>query len=325
MLLKGEHCEPRQHSISPVDNIPDTPPGLMKRANKGKMSFSIEKILDHFGLFKRPFSLAPDPEFLFLSEAHQRAKSALEYGLVARSPITLVTGEIGAGKTLLLRDFMNHIEEDVRIGLVANASPADRTEMLRLILYALDQVPPEGDSYATYYAALETFLVEEYRQGRRVVLIFDEAQNLDWSSLEHLRMLTNINFAEHELLQLMLIGQSELRDMIMRPDLRQLAQRVSASMHLPGLTHEDVGHYITHRLNLAGAGRQIFDDTTCDLIHVTTGGTPRLINQLCDYALLYAYAEGETVVTAEAVQADTEDGVLLVAHGHQAAHQRAAE
>ncbi|MEM7731343.1 MAG: AAA family ATPase [Pseudomonadota bacterium] len=289
------------------------------------MSFSIEKILDHFGLSKRPFSLAPDPDFLFLSAAHQRAKSALEYGLVARSPITLVTGAIGAGKTLLLRDFMNHIEEDLRIGLVANASPADRTEMLRLILYALGQKPPDGDSYATFYAALEAFLVDEYRDGRRVVLIFDEAQNLDWSSLEHLRMLTNINFAEHELVQLMLIGQSELRDMIMRPDLRQLAQRVSASMHLPGLSRDDVGSYITHRLALAGAAYEIFDEPTHALIYEATGGTPRLINQLCDYALLYAFAEGETTVTAEAVNTVTEDGVLLVAHGHQGEHQRAAE
>ncbi|MEO0771799.1 MAG: AAA family ATPase [Pseudomonadota bacterium] len=290
------------------------------------MSFSIDKILDHFGLTKRPFSLAPDPAFLFMSAAHQRAKSALEYGLVARSPITLVTGEIGAGKTLLLRDFMNEIEEDVRIGLVANASPADRTEMLRLILYALGRVPPEGDSYATLYDALEGFLVDEYREGRRVVLIFDEAQNLDWSSLEHLRMLTNINFAEHELVQLMLIGQSELRDMIMRPDLRQLAQRVSASVHLPGLTREDVGAYIAHRMALAGADHPVFEEPTHDLIFDATQGTTRLINQLCDYALLYAFAEGETVVNADAVNTVTGDGVLLVSHSAgMAAPSKAAE
>lgn len=275
------------------------------------MSFTLQSVLDHFGLEKRPFTLVPDPEFLFMSSQHLRAQAVLDYGIMSCAPITLITGDIGAGKTTILRELLTRSPEDLNVGLIANAAPADRVEMLRLILFSLGQVAMETDSYANLYAQLEVFLVEEYRAGRRVVLVFDEAQNLDRNSLEHLRMLTNINFAEHELVQLVLIGQPELQETVNRSDLKQLAQRISAHVFLSGLTEEDVSAYIKHRLAVAGLERDVFEPDTFRMIFERTGGTPRLVNQLCDYALLYAYGDGEQTVSIATLEKVLEDDFMM--------------
>lgn len=281
------------------------------------MNFNFNFYLEHFGLHRRPFTLVPDPGFMFWSRAHRKARAVLEYGLISRSPITLVTGEVGSGKTTLLRDLLQSVGEELLIGLISNSAASSRLDLLRLILNALDQEIREEESYATLNRRLEDLLVEEYGKGRRVVLIFDEAQNLGRDSLEHLRMLTNINFADHELVQLVLVGQPELRDIIMRSDMTQLAQRISASVFLPRLTDADVETYVSHRLSVAGAQQAVFLPGTFPMIRQATGGIPRLINQLCDFALLYAFEAGAHTVDEAAVQEVLDDNLFFCAgRGH---------
>ena len=263
-----------------------------------------------FGLTERPFSLVPDPDFLFWSAPHKRAFSMLEYGILTRAPITLITGEVGAGKTTLLHHLLAGAGDDVRIGLVANAH-GDRGELLRWVLLALDQPALPTETYVELFGRFQQFLIAEYAAGRRVILIFDEAQSLSRESLEELRMFTNINSGKDELLQLVLVGQPELRDMVRRPDLTQFAQRVSSAFHLPAMDAPTVRAYIRHRLKIAGAKGDIFSVTAADLIHEATGGVPRMVNQLCDLSLVYAYTKEASRVTRLTVQQVLEDGVFF--------------
>lgn len=266
----------------------------------------------HFGLTERPFSLVPDPDFLFWSPAHKRAYAMLEFGLVTRAPITLITGEVGAGKTTLLHHLLKSLSEEVRVGLIANAH-GDRGELLRWVLMALDQAVAPQLGYVDLFAQFQQLLISEYAAGRRVILIFDEAQNLSRESLEELRMFTNINSNKDELLQLVLVGQPELRDIIHRPDLTQFAQRVAASFHLPAMDPPTVRSYIDHRLRKAGAAREIFSPDACALVADASGGVPRLVNQLCDLALVYAFTKNAARVTRITVEQVLEDGVFFAA------------
>lgn len=275
------------------------------------MSFTLDIYTRHFGLTERPFTLVPNPEFLYWSGVHRRAAAVLEYGIVTRAPITLITGEIGSGKTTILRHLLRGSDDAVTIGLISNARTGGGETLLNWVLSALDQEVQPGASHMALYRQFETFLLEEYAEGRRVVLIFDEAQNLDAGALEDIRMLTNINSDEDELLQLVLVGQPELRDMIMRPDMTQLAQRIAASFFLPALNEPDVSAYIQHRLEVAGATRQIFEEDAVTLVQSVTGGVPRLVNQLCDFALLYAFEAGTETVTRASVQQVLDDGIFF--------------
>lgn len=277
------------------------------------MTFNLDVYLDHFGLHSRPFTLVPDPKFVFWSRQHRKVQALLEYGLMSRAPVTMVVGEVGSGKTTLVRELLSKIDDDLQIGFVANAAPTDRVDMLRLTLHALGVEFADEATYTALYRTLESYLVEQYGAGRRVVLIFDEAQNLGRESLEHLRMLTNINFADHELVQLVLVGQPELQDIIMRPDMTQLAQRVSASVYLKGLQEDDIEGYVRHRLSLAGAQREIFEPDTFALIYEVTGGVPRLINQVCDFSLLYAFVEERQTVCVDTVQNVLDDNLFFCA------------
>ena len=245
----------------------------------------------HFGLRERPFSLVPDPTFLFWGQAHRRAFTVLEYGLMTRAPITLLTGEVGAGKTTLLQHLLADMEDDLTIGLVSNAQ-GDQGELLRWVLHAFDQPAPPDRTYVDLFDQFQRFLLEEYASARRVILIFDEAQHLGRRALEELRMYTNINSVKDEILQLVLVGQPELRDMVAQPDLTQFAQRVAVSFHLPALTARDVSDYLAHRLEVAGGRGDLFAPGAALLIHDCTGGVPRLINQLADLTLLYAFTDG---------------------------------
>ena len=278
------------------------------------MNRSPDIYTSYFGLTERPFSLVPDPGFLFWSALHSNAFSILEYGILTRAPITLITGEVGAGKTTLLHHLLRSVGEDVRIGLVANAH-GDRGELLRWVLLALNQPAQAQDTYVDLFGRFQTYLIEEYAAGRRVILIFDEAQNLSRESLEELRMFTNINSNKDELLQLVLVGQPELRDMIRRPDLTQFAQRVSAAFHLGPMDATMVRGYIRHRLAVAGATGPLFSAAACDLIHGQTGGVPRLVNQLCDLAMVYAFGKGARRVSPLTVQQVLNDGVFFAARG----------
>ncbi|KIC45514.1 ATPase [Ruegeria sp. ANG-S4] len=271
------------------------------------MCSSLDIYTDHFALSERPFSLLPDPDFLYWSASHQRAYTMLEYGILTRAPITVITGEVGTGKTTLLHHLLKSVSDDVTVGLIANAH-GDRGELLRWVLMALNQPAPAEMNYVDLFSAFQSFLIEEYARGHRVILIFDEAQNLSAESLEELRMFTNINSNKDELLQLVLVGQPELRDIIHRPEMRQFAQRVASSFHLTVMGAKTVGKYISHRLYVAGAERNLFSTTAMKLIHDATGGVPRLVNQLCDLSMVYAFTRGNQSITRHTVQQVLDDG-----------------
>lgn len=275
------------------------------------MDSTLDIYTDFFGLSERPFSLVPDPDFLFWSDAHERAYSMLEYGIVTRAPITLITGEVGAGKTTLLHHLLRSVSSEVQIGLISNAH-GDRGELLRWVLMALNQDAPANETYVDLFGRFQTYLIEEYSLGRRVILIFDEAQNLSRESLEELRMFTNINANKDELIQLVLVGQPELRDLVRQPGLRQFAQRVSSAFHLSAMDRRTVRNYITHRLAVAGATSTVFHLSARDLIFEVTGGVPRLVNQLCDLSMVYAFTKGNKTVTRLTVQQVLDDGTFFV-------------
>lgn len=276
------------------------------------MTHALSFYLDHFSLRERPFSLAPDPEYLFWSPEHRGAFAMLDYGLSTRAPITLLTGDIGAGKTTLVHHFIGTLDADTTIGLISNARPGVN-DVLRRVCAALDLAVPQGTDAADQFTIIQNFLLDQHRQGRRVLLIIDEAQNLDRDALEDLRMLTNINSGRDEVLQLLLVGQPELRDMVRRADLVQFAQRVAASYHLPKLDSTATGAYIASRIRHAGGNPGIFSRQAAQLVHDATDGVPRLVNQLCDLSLTYAYAENLQMVKRETVQRVLDDGVFFAA------------
>lgn len=266
--------------------------------------------LQRFGLGERPFALAPDPAFLVWSPEHRGAYAMLDYGLGSRSPITLLTGEIGAGKTTLIHHLIDTLDEDITTGMISNARPGVN-DILRRVCAALGVAVAPGADSADQFAAIQDFLLAEHRAGRRVLLIIDEAQNLGVEALEDLRMLTNINAGRDEVLQLLLSGQPELRATVRRPDLQQFAQRVAASYHLPRLDAQATAEYIATRLKLAGGQPGVFSRQAAAAVHAATGGTPRLINQLCDLSLTYAFAQEQPMVTRATVEQVLADGVFF--------------
>lgn len=269
-----------------------------------------EFFAQHFGLTERPFTLLPDPDFLYWSTAHKRAYAVLEYGVMTRAPITVITGEVGAGKTTLLQRLLQNFDDDTVIGLISNAQ-GSRGELLQWVLNALGLVSDPSSEYVTKFQILQDFVIAQYGEGRRVLLVIDEAQNLSVEGLEELRMLTNINSNKDELLQLILVGQPELRDLITKHELRQFAQRVSASYHIPALDLEATEAYIRHRLKHAGGTGTEFSDAAIELIYWQSGGVPRLINKLADFAMVYAVTADQTSVEAATVEEVLGDGIFL--------------
>lgn len=268
--------------------------------------------MDFFGFRERPFTLVPDPDFLFWSGQHRRAYSVLEFGVLSRAPITLITGGVGCGKTTLLRALLRQFGPRVTVGLISN-SQGDRGELIQWVLNSLGVSFNPEDGYVQQFQQLQDFLIDEYAAGRRVVLIFDEAQNLSGESLEELRMLTNINSGKDELLQLVLIGQTELRDMVLKPSLRQLAQRIAASFHLQPLDAKSVYEMIVYRLRSAGGTGNEITAGAAKMIHSASRGVPRLVNQLCDMALLYAWSTDHPRADEQVVQSVLDDGVFFAA------------
>jgi len=265
------------------------------------MSSTLKIYNDHFGLAERPFTLLPDPDFIYWSESHTRAYAMLEYGMLTHAPITVITGEIGAGKTTLLRHLLRSLPDEFTVGLISNAQ-GNRGELLHWVLMALGVQTDMHASYVQLFGQFQDFLIEEYATGRRTMLIFDEAQNLSTETLEELRMFSNINADKDELIQLVLVGQPELRELISQPRLVQFAQRVAAEYHLPGMSAQAVRDYIEHRLHVAGATREIFTPAACECVHLASRGIPRLVNQICDYALVYAFTDGLDVVDASVIE-----------------------
>ena len=256
---------------------------------------------EYFGLNGRPFSLLPNPDFLYWSEAHTRAYAMLEYGLATAAPITVITGEVGAGKTTLIRHLLRSAPSDLRFALISCAH-GQRSRLLNWVLLALGKPAAPRAPYVELFPKFERLLKDELAAGRRTVLIFDEAQNLSAAMLEELRSFSNINVDRDEVLQIVLVGQPELREVISRPRLLPFAQRVSADFHLPGMPSQGVRKYIEHRLRIAGAQREIFTPAACEAVFAASRGLPRLINQICDYALVYAFAQELPVVHADLIQ-----------------------
>ena len=265
---------------------------------------------EHFNFSERPFSLLPDPDFLFWSTAHTRAFSILEYGLVTRAPLTVITGEVGTGKTTLVQALLKHIDADFTVGLISNAQ-GDRGDLLRWVLSALDIVPDPSGDYVALFEQFQNFVVEDYAAGRSVVLVIDEAQNLTHETLEELRMLTNINSNKDEILQLILLGQPELRFKITSPELRQFAQRVIATYHIEPMDLATSRQYIRHRLEHAGGTGQEISPQAMRLIYETAQGIPRMINKICDLALVYTASAGHKTVSVTTIKELIRDGVIL--------------
>ncbi|WP_417242311.1 ExeA family protein [Celeribacter sp.] len=265
---------------------------------------------DFFELSERPFTLLPDPSLLYWSAQHKRAFSVLEYGLLSRAPITLVSGEVGSGKTTLIQALLNKRTPNLVIGLISNAQ-GGRGELLQWVLnsFGIDAAP-FGDNYVSLFQRFQDFLLEQYAAGNRVVLMIDEAQNLSVEGLEEIRMLTNVNSNKDELIQLILVGQPELRDIVSSPQMRQLAQRIAASFHIGPLDHDATGRYIAHRLMAVGGTGHEFSPEAAHLVFTKTGGVPRLVNQLCDLAMVYAWSSDTRAVTDATVRNVIEDGLF---------------
>jgi len=252
-----------------------------------------------YGFREKPFSLLPDPGFLYLSEKHRMALTMLQYGLMNQAGFTVITGEIGSGKTTLIRKLLEEVGEEVSVGVVSNTH-RNFGELLQWVLLAFDLEYREKKK-VELYQTLADFIIRQYGQGRNTVLIIDEAQNLSPEALEELRMLSNINADKDQVLQLMLVGQPGLRDTLRLPELYQFAQRVAVDYNLKPLSLEETWLYIRHRLRSAGGDPNIFDTKACAAVYYYTGGTPRLINILCDTALVYGFAEHKRRVDAAIV------------------------
>ncbi len=249
-----------------------------------------------FGLQQEPFSIAPDPRYLFMSERHRDALAHLLYGLRGGGGFVLLTGEIGAGKTTVCRCFLEQIPEGCNVAYIFNPKLTVH-ELLKTVCeeFRIAHQHPAGEAVTVkqYIDPLNEFLLRTHGLGQSNVLIIDEAQNLSAEVLEQLRLLTNLETNERKLLQIVLIGQPELRGMLARPELEQLAQRVIARFHLEALSEAEAAQYIQHRLGVAGfTGPLPFDKAALRRIHRLTRGVPRRINLLCDRALLAAYALG---------------------------------
>jgi general secretion pathway protein A len=252
-----------------------------------------------YGLTEKPFSILPDPDLIYWGRMHSMAFTMLEFGVMNNAGFTVITGEIGSGKTTLLRHLLKMLNPNITHGLISN-SPQGREELLQWILMAFGQ-PFEG-SYPKLFKQLQDFLYGQFATSRRTILIIDEAQNLGMDALEHLRMLSNINADKHQILQLILTGQPQLRDLLLDPKLHQFAQRISSDFHLKPLDEKDVAKYIDFRLQAVGAKNALFSPSACAEIAWASGGIPRMINIICDTALVYGFASGQQTISQSLVK-----------------------
>lgn len=255
--------------------------------------------LSFFGLSEKPFAITPNPRYLYMSERHAEALAHLMYGLNEAGGFIQLTGEVGTGKTTVVRTLLEQLPQHADVAVILNPrlSPSELLLSIceELGIFLTDE---NTSSIKDLVDVLNARLLATHAKGRRVVVIIDEAQNLLPETLEQVRLLTNLETATHKLMQIILIGQPELRDLLSRNDLRQLAQRITGRFHLTPLNSDDTAAYIRHRMQVAGAIREIFTDRALNAIHRTSRGIPRLINIICDRALLGAYTKGEYEIDA---------------------------
>lgn len=245
---------------------------------------------DFYGLKEKPFSIQPDPDFLFFSVRHSMAYAMLEYGIQNRAAFSVICGEIGCGKTTIVRHLLNNLDEQLTVGIVYNTHQ-NIDDLLGWIMLAFNQ-PYDGKSNLALFDDFQQFLINRYAEDKRVVLIIDEAQNLTPGALESLRMLSNINADKDQLLQIILVGQPQLRDLLRKPELEQFYQRVSVDFFIPPLQPFEVDKYIQHRLHIAGRDEKLFTPGATRLIAEASRGIPRSINILCDTCLVYGFSTG---------------------------------
>lgn len=253
-----------------------------------------------YGLKEKPFSIQPDPDFLFFGHRHGMAYAMLEYGLANRAGFTVVCGEIGCGKTTLIRHLLNNVDSDITVGIVYNTHQKV-DDLLGWIMLAFEQ-PYEGLSELALFDAFQQFLISSYVAGKRLVLIVDEAQNLSPGALESLRMLSNINADKDQMLQVILVGQPQLRDLLRRPDLQQFMQRVAVDFFIPALQPLEVIKYIEHRLKVAGREEPLFTRRAIERVAEACKGIPRSINILCDMVLVYGFSSGADKIDLDLVK-----------------------
>ncbi|HLS81075.1 MAG TPA: AAA family ATPase [Steroidobacter sp.] len=262
--------------------------------------------LELFKLHELPFRLTPDPAFLYLSKHHARAKAYMESTIWFTDGFVVITGEIGSGKTTLIETFLKELEKDVVVAQI-NQTQVSAIEFLQSVLVQFG-FQPFRMRKAELLSTLNEFLIEQYANGRRVLLIVDEAQNLSNKVLEEIRLLSGVETTKEKVLRIILAGQPELNDKLNSPSLVQLAQRIRLRFHLTALSKTDTAAYIQHRLEVAGSqGRQIFDPESYPFIFRYTGGVPRLINTLCDTAMMAAFAHDRDTVTMDDLRASIEE------------------
>lgn len=249
--------------------------------------------LNFFGLTEQPFQLTPDSHFLYLSGGHMRAKAYMDYTVWKRDGFVVITGEIGAGKTTLIHKLLSEVEGDVKLIRIFQTQ-LNEVEFLQAMLIELgfESGHLKDHGKVELLSLLNTYLLDSYSQGKHVVLIVDEAQNLSPKVLEEIRMLSGLESEKEKILNIILVGQPELNDTLSRPDMEQLVQRIRLRFHVGALSQDETWEYIVHRLTVAGCTEgDIFDKDVLSLIYKYTGGIPRKINILCDTALICAFAD----------------------------------
>jgi general secretion pathway protein A len=284
------------HGTNSTSIITDTTPG-----SGGGKRLEANMYESFFQLREKPFDLVPNPAYLYLSRTHRQALTSVQYGLKEQKGFVLMTGEVGSGKTTLVRELMRTLGPEVTFARIFNTRVSSR-ELIAMINqdFGLEAV---GTNKVLMLRELYEFLIKEYEQGRKAVLIIDEAQNLSRGQLEEVRMLSNLETDDAKLLQILLVGQPELKRILALTELRQLRQRISIACHIQNLDRQETEQYILHRLTVAGNRSALdFAIAALDRIHKITAGIPRQINRLCDFLLLTAYAEERRDIPEEMVQ-----------------------
>jgi general secretion pathway protein A len=265
-----------------------------------------------FGLREKPFSLTPDPAYLYLARRHRHALTLLEYVFSEAAAFSLITGEVGCGKTTVVSHFLDRVRARVCVGLISSPHPGSGP-LLPWIVGSLGLEIGQGQA-AELFRRFVAHAKSQFQAGRRIVLVIDEAQNLPIPVLEELRVLSNLNVGKQLLLQTILIGQPELRATLRLPALRQLAQRISMDHHIEALQQDETCLYIRHRVSIAGGRPDLFTLEAQELVHEGTGGIPRLVNIVCDTALVYGFSDQRPQIDAalvEQVLSDRAEGGLL--------------